>query len=203
LGYKSVAHYLIQTRRANTDDVEKNDDASNPVSAKRSLPFSDDASDNKSHEMNENKLESMQSLAEAETDSGEVVTKRSLIFPDEQDQLAKFEKVEGLGSDDNKSHEVYENKLGSMQPLAEAETNGDEVATKRPDQIAMLEKAEGLDSVKPLASTKQSPDEEDQLVKHEKVEGSDTVKPPASSTKPTPDSIAGRLRSRTSRLQKP
>jgi hypothetical protein len=90
-----------------------------------------------------------------------------------------------------------------MQPLAEAETNGDEVATKRPDQIAMLEKAEGLDSVKPLASTKQSPDEEDQLVKHEKVEGSDTVKPPASSTKPTPDSIAGRLRSRTSRLQKP
>ncbi|MCH84202.1 zinc-finger of monoamine-oxidase A repressor R1, partial [Trifolium medium] len=207
LGYKSVAHYLIQTRRVNTD-VEKNDDASNPVSAKRSLPFSDDANDDKSHEVNENKLGSMQPLAEAETDGGEVATKRSLIFPDEQDQLAKLEKVEGLDSDDNKSHEsheVNENKLGSMQPLAEAETDGDEVTTKRSlifpdkqDQIAKLEKAEGLDSVKPLASsTKPCPDEQDQLVKLEKVEGLDTVKQPASSTKPSPDSIAGRLRSRT------
>ncbi|KAL5714437.1 hypothetical protein ACHQM5_016401 [Ranunculus cassubicifolius] len=42
LGYKSVAHYLIQTRRAETitesDEVEATDEA---VSVKRSLPFAD------------------------------------------------------------------------------------------------------------------------------------------------------------------
>ncbi|AES94795.2 putative Zinc-finger domain of monoamine-oxidase A repressor R1 [Medicago truncatula] len=116
LGYKSVAHYLIQTRRSDTvveinddtcnpvldtdvekiddasilvsdTDVEKIDDASNPVSVKRSLPFSD--------EVNENKLGPKQSLAKAETDGDEVVAKRSLIFPGDQDKL---EKVEGSDS---------------------------------------------------------------------------------------------------------
>jgi hypothetical protein len=170
LGYKSVAHYLIQTRRANTDDVEKNDDASNPVSAKRSLPFSDDG--------NENKLGSMQSLAEAETDGGEVATKRSLIFPDEQDQLAKLEKVEGL--------DTVKALASSTKPSPDEQ-----------DKLATLEKVESLDTIKQLASsTKSSPDEQDQLVTLEKVKGSDTVKPLASSTKPCPDSIAGRLRSR-------
>ncbi|PNX66528.1 hypothetical protein L195_g055141, partial [Trifolium pratense] len=182
----------IIRRRADTD-VEKIDDASNPVSAKRSLPFSD-ADDNKSHEVNENKLGSMQSLAE--TDGDEVVTKRSLIFPDEQDQLAKLEKVEGLDTvEPPASHEVNENKLGSVQPLAETETYGDEVATEKSlifpdeqDQLAKLEKVEGLDTEKPLASSaKASTDEQDQLVKLENVEGSDTVKLLASSTKPSPD----------------
>ncbi|KAL2499739.1 Uncharacterized protein Adt_25289 [Abeliophyllum distichum] len=40
LGYKSVAHYLIQTRRSNTQSDE-NVGTKVPVSAKRSLPFSD------------------------------------------------------------------------------------------------------------------------------------------------------------------
>ncbi|KAK6129027.1 hypothetical protein DH2020_037224 [Rehmannia glutinosa] len=40
LGYKSVAHYLIQTRRASTDS-DKNVRTQVPISAKRSLPFSD------------------------------------------------------------------------------------------------------------------------------------------------------------------
>ncbi|KAI3452079.1 hypothetical protein Pfo_008744 [Paulownia fortunei] len=40
LGYKSVAHYLIQTRRSNTDS-DKNVGTKVPISAKRSLPFSD------------------------------------------------------------------------------------------------------------------------------------------------------------------
>ncbi|KAL7141298.1 hypothetical protein ABFS83_08G044200 [Erythranthe nasuta] len=40
LGYKSVAHYLIQTRRSNTDSDE-NVGNKVPISAKRSLPFSD------------------------------------------------------------------------------------------------------------------------------------------------------------------
>ncbi|KAK4416251.1 Cell division cycle-associated 7-like protein [Sesamum alatum] len=40
LGYKSVAHYLIQTRRSNTDS-DKDVGTKVPNSAKRSLPFSD------------------------------------------------------------------------------------------------------------------------------------------------------------------
>ncbi|KAL5099338.1 hypothetical protein RYX36_003665 [Vicia faba] len=154
LGYKSVAHYLIQTRRA--EDVEKNDDTSNPVSdtdvkkndvsyalsAKRSLPFSD--ADN-----NDNKLGLMQSPTE--TDGDEVAAKRLLIFPDEQVQL---EKVEG-GSD-------------------------------APDEQVQLEKVEG------------GLDTHDEQVQLEKVEGgSETRKVLASSSKPNPDSVAGRLRSRT------
>jgi hypothetical protein len=207
LGYKSVAHYLIQTRRANTDDVEKNDDASNPVSAKRSLPFSDDG--------NENKLGSMQSLAEAETDGGEVATKRSLIFPDEQDQLAKLEKVEGLdtvkalASSTKPSPSDEQDQLVTLEKVEGLDTVKALSSSTKPspgeqDKLVMLEKVEGLDTVKQLASSnKSSPDEQDQLVTLEKVKGSDTVKPLASSTKPCPDSIAGRLRSRTSRLQKP
>lgn len=88
LGYKSVAHYLIQTRRSEKD-VEKNADDSNPVSAKRSLPFSD--MNNKSLEVNENHLGSLKPLAETEGDGAEVSAKRSLHFSDEQDQLEKVE----------------------------------------------------------------------------------------------------------------
>lgn len=40
LGYKSVAHYLMQTRRSNPDS-DKTAGMKVPVSAKRSLPFSD------------------------------------------------------------------------------------------------------------------------------------------------------------------
>ncbi|KAG4993465.1 hypothetical protein JHK86_030292 [Glycine max] len=130
LGYKSVAHYLIQTRRSEID-VKKNADASNPVSAKRSLPFSDV---DKSLEVNENHLESLKPLAESEGDDAEVSAKR-LLFSDKQNQL---------------------------------------------------EKVECSDTPKPL-----------QL---EKNECSGTKKPLASSSKPSSDSIAGRLRSR---LKKP
>lgn len=130
MGYKSVAHYLIQTRRSEID-VKKNADPSNPVSAKRSLPFSDV---DKSLEVNENHLESLKPLAETEGDGAEVSAKR-LLFSDEQSQV---------------------------------------------------EKVECSDTPKPL-----------QL---EKNECSDTKKPLASSSKPSSDSIAGRLRSR---LKKP
>lgn len=87
MGYKSVAHYLIQTRRSKID-AEKNADASNPVSAKRSLPFSD--VDNKSLQVNENHMGSLKPLAETEGDGAEVSAKRSL-FSDEQEQLENVE----------------------------------------------------------------------------------------------------------------
>ena len=111
--------------------MKKNADPSNPVSAKRSLPFSDV---DKSLEVNENHLESLKPLAETEGDGAEVSAKR-LLFSDEQSQV---------------------------------------------------EKVECSDTPKPL-----------QL---EKNECSGTKKPLASSSKPSSDSIAGRLRSR---LKKP
>ncbi|XP_027362661.1 cell division cycle-associated protein 7 [Abrus precatorius] len=80
LGYRSVAHYLIQTRRSDIN-VEKNAVASNSVSAKRSLPFSD--VDNESHEV-ENHPGSLKPLAE-KGDGEEVSAKRSLFFSSEQD----------------------------------------------------------------------------------------------------------------------
>ncbi|RDY10993.1 Cell division cycle-associated 7-like protein, partial [Mucuna pruriens] len=132
LGYKSVAHYLIETRRAETN-VEKNADASNPVSAKRSLPFSD--VDSKSLEVSENDLGSLKPLTETEGDGAQVSSKRLLRFSDEQDQH---------------------------------------------------EKVERSDTTKPL--------------QHKKNEYSETRKPLAFSSKPCPDSIAGRLRPR---LKKP
>ena len=95
MGYTSVAHFLVQTRRAEVDveknaevDVEKNAEASNPVSVQRSLPFSD--VDTKSLEVNDNHLGSLMPLAETEADGAEVSTKR-LLFSDEQEQVEKIE----------------------------------------------------------------------------------------------------------------
>ncbi|RYQ80495.1 hypothetical protein Ahy_Scaffold1g106870 isoform B [Arachis hypogaea] len=132
LGYKSVAHYLIQTRRADKD-VEKSAD-SNSISAKRSLPFS--------------------------------------------------------GLEVNESIEVKETPLGLMKPLANTESDGDEVLTKRsllnhvPFNESLEVKETHVESLKPV----------------EKVQCSSTMKPLGSSSRPCSDSIAGRLRSR---LKKP
>ncbi|KAE9613016.1 hypothetical protein Lal_00027489 [Lupinus albus] len=90
LGYKSVAHYLIQTRRSDLDLKENDDAAVNPVSAKRSLPFSD-AEINGSLDVNENHQRSSKSLTETKSDGDEVSAKRSLLFSDVQDQPEKVE----------------------------------------------------------------------------------------------------------------
>ncbi|KAE9606751.1 hypothetical protein Lal_00026224 [Lupinus albus] len=88
LGYKSVAHYLVQTRRSDIDVKKNEDTAVNPVSAKRSLPFSDI---NESLEVDENQQGSPKPLAETESDNNEVSEKRSLLFSDVQDQPEKVE----------------------------------------------------------------------------------------------------------------
>ncbi|XP_020217404.1 LOW QUALITY PROTEIN: cell division cycle-associated protein 7 [Cajanus cajan] len=108
LGYKSVAHYLIQTRRS--VNGEKNADASNPVSAKRSLPFSD-VDDKKSPEANEN-LGLLKPLAETEGDGAEVSAKRSLLFSDEKDQPEKVE-----CSDTPKPLQLKKNKCSDTKKL--------------------------------------------------------------------------------------
>ncbi|KAG2376027.1 uncharacterized protein HKW66_Vig0158190 [Vigna angularis] len=110
LGYKSVAHFLVQTRRAEID-VEKNADASNPVSVQRSLPFSD--VDNKSLEVTDNHLGSLKSLAETEGDGAEVSTKR-LLFSNEQEQLEKIKCLDTPKSPQLEKKECSD----TMKPLA-------------------------------------------------------------------------------------
>ncbi|CAL0331822.1 unnamed protein product [Lupinus luteus] len=113
LGYKSVAHYLVQTRRSDID-VKNHQGSPKP-------------------------------LAETESDDNEVSAKRSLLFTDVQDQPEKVKCSD------------------TMKP-------------------PKLEKVECSDTMKPP--------------KLEKVECSDTMKPLASSSTPSSDNIAGRLRSR-------
>ena len=85
MGYKSVAHYLIQTRRAGAN-VEENADASVPVSAEKSLPLIDAGGlSNESIEVNGNSC--ITSLKpQSEDGVGQVSAKRSLVFSDVQDQ---------------------------------------------------------------------------------------------------------------------
>ncbi|XP_057449474.1 uncharacterized protein LOC130740792 [Lotus japonicus] len=117
LGYKSVAHYLVQTRRAEIIEVDKDADASNPVSAKRSLPFSDVT---KSHEVNDldlplkKKKKPLKAQAETSNNGDEVLAKRSLLFSDEKGQLAKVE-----GSDTVKPLQLENVECSdTMKPLA-------------------------------------------------------------------------------------
>ncbi|XP_028763982.1 cell division cycle-associated protein 7 [Neltuma alba] len=90
LGYKSVAHFLIQTRRGGAN-VEKDADDSVPVSAEKSPPVSDVGGlSNESLEVNENSC--VGSLKpQSEDDGGQVSAKRSLLFSDVQDQHDKGE----------------------------------------------------------------------------------------------------------------
>lgn len=117
MGYKSVAHYLVQTRRAEIIEVDKDADASNPVSAKRSLPFSDVT---KSHEVNDldlplkKKRKPLKAQAETSNNGDEVLAKRSLLFSDEKGQLAKVE-----GSDTVKPLQLENVECSdTMKPLA-------------------------------------------------------------------------------------
>lgn len=69
LGFKSVAHYLIQTRRLQTNSDE-NADPTNQVSAKRSLPFSDiEAQPKGSLELDSIHLQSLKPQAEVKSEN--------------------------------------------------------------------------------------------------------------------------------------
>ncbi|XP_061341986.1 uncharacterized protein LOC133288277 [Gastrolobium bilobum] len=114
LGYKSVAHYLIQTRRSDIDE-EKNADSPNPVSAKRSLTFSD-GDVNEFPEVNENHLGSLKPpIAETKSDGDVVSAKKSLVFSDKQDQLEKVECWDDIKS---LQKEKVESSGTMKQPLA-------------------------------------------------------------------------------------
>lgn len=188
MGYKSVAHYLIQNRRSDPN-AEKNDDASSPVSAERSLvPFTDSKSFSKeSVGVNENDLAgSLKPLPEG--DGGQLSVKRSLPFSDVQDQH------------DN------ENCLDTMKHIYEG--YGGHVSAKRslPFSDDVQDKNDNktcLDTMKPLfegygghVSAKRSLPFSDVQNQPEQIDSSETKKSSACSSKPGEDCVARRLRPR-------
>ncbi|AES94798.2 putative Zinc-finger domain of monoamine-oxidase A repressor R1 [Medicago truncatula] len=167
LGYKSVAHYLIQTRCSDT--VEKTDDTCNLVSD-TDVEKIDDAS-NLVSDTDVEKIDDASNLV-SDTDVEKIDDASNPVLDTDVEKNGDASNPVSVKRSLPFSDEVNENKLGPMQSLAEAEADGDKVLAKR----SLI-----------------FPDEQDKV---EKSEGSNTVKLLASSTKPTPDSIAGRLRSR-------
>ncbi|EEF40047.1 uncharacterized protein LOC8260559 [Ricinus communis] len=130
LGYKSVAHYLIQTRCSKTT-VEGSLPTVNQVSAKRSLPFSNmETPSKRSHQINDehngpvmpptedmmhNELKTMKEkqLPDIRNLVTDGQTKRSLPFLNSKVQFGNVESIE-LNTD----HEVHDH-LGLSEPLFE------------------------------------------------------------------------------------
>ncbi|KAI4314917.1 hypothetical protein L6164_027778 [Bauhinia variegata] len=113
LGYKSVAHYLIQTRRS--DSNEENDTYPPcPVSAKRSLPFSDMKAETLSNdplEVNNNHLGSLK--PQSENTGDQVSARKSLPFFDVQAQ------PENIGQDlETKKQPVSSSAVANSDSIA-------------------------------------------------------------------------------------
>lgn len=83
LGYKSVAHYLIETHRAETKP-EKNAENTNQVSVKRTLPFLD--LDAASEKPSEDKIESSEPQFENTPINAQSSVKRSLPFSEAEEK---------------------------------------------------------------------------------------------------------------------
>lgn len=83
LGYKSVAHYLIETHRAETKP-EKNAENTNQVSVKRILPFLD--LDAASEKPSEDKIESSEPQFENTPINAQSSVKRSLPFSEAEEK---------------------------------------------------------------------------------------------------------------------
>ncbi|OVA10527.1 Zinc-finger domain of monoamine-oxidase A repressor R1 [Macleaya cordata] len=81
LGFKSVAHYLIQTRRSQTN-LEENQGTEDPVSAKRSLPFADSEESSQQNETL-NSDENTKLLSEDNANTDELSQQKETFHSDE------------------------------------------------------------------------------------------------------------------------
>ena len=168
MGYKSVAHYLIQTRRSDIN-AEENADAVNPVSAKMSLPFLEEEG------VDENPLGLVNPSFEANGD--QVSAKRWLPFSDLQP------KSKQIGSP-----ETIETLTPSSEPSSDSIARTLRSSIKKPLNPTSENDAGQVSAEKSLLVS-------DVNAKSEDAKYSEAMKPLIVS-KPNPDSIAGRLRSR-------
>lgn len=192
LGYKSVAHYLVQTRRA---DKDSNVGSKVPVSAKRSLPFSDievtgEEGDllKPSHECS--KPEPV-SVSDNETSDGKLAPESGAKpFPDPVDAALAKDQVEhqlkpeveedSAGCDDDKETIP----VGGTACINGTEPLNDDVSPEALergcDSADEIEKKEPIPDIKCIAGSETSPKSTKKRVRYE----------------PAPDSIGARLRKR-------
>ena len=127
LGFKSVAHYLIQTRRPETDS-DKIPSTKVPASAKRSLPFSD----------LEGKLEGMKSPISNKDYS-------RLVTPKQEDYKTDYE----FKDEKRKEMDVPENKRGAINissGSSQDHNKKSEFNSESSDQYGELSKPESEDN---------------------------------------------------------
>lgn len=181
LGFKSVAHYLIQTRRLQTN-LDKNADVTKQVSAKRSLPFSDVEAVSegslkvdgihlgsfKSQSESEDKFEGEKQTSPIPGTNNQVSARRSLPFSDI-----------GVQSVNLTSAEV-ENGVDDLPGLAKPQTGN-----STDDQF------KGEKEKEPHFTDKEHGDRNNDLKSSSKLK-----KKHALPIVPIPNSIAGRLRQR-------
>ena len=181
LGFKSVAHYLIQTRRLQTN-LDKNADVTKQVSAKRSLPFSDVEAESdgslkvdgihlgsfKSQSESEDKFEGEKQTSPIPGTNNQVSARRSLPFSDM-----------GVQSVNLTSAEV-ENGVDDLPGLAKPQTGN-----STDDQF------KGEKEKEPHFTDKEHGDRNNDLKSSSKLK-----KKHALPIVPIPNSVAGRLRQR-------
>ena len=181
LGFKSVAHYLIQTRRLQTN-LDKNADVTKQVSAKRSLPFSDVEAVSegslkvdgihlgsfKSQSESEDKFEGEKQTSPIPGTNNQVSARRSLPFSDI-----------GVQSVNLTSAEV-ENGVDDLPGLAKPQTGN-----STDDQF------KGEKEKEPHFTDKEHGDRNNDLKSSSKLK-----KKHALPIVPIPNSVAGRLRQR-------
>ena len=181
LGFKSVAHYLIQTRRLQTN-LDKNADVTKQVSAKRSLPFSDVEAVSegslkvdgihlgsfKSQSESEDKFEGEKQTSPIPGTNNQVSARRSLPFSDI-----------GVQSVNLTSAEV-ENGVDDLPGLANPQTGN-----STDDQF------KGEKEKEPHFTDKEHGDRNNDLKSSSKLK-----KKHALPIVPIPNSVAGRLRQR-------
>ncbi|GFY93937.1 zinc-finger domain of monoamine-oxidase A repressor R1 [Actinidia rufa] len=127
LGFKSVSHYLIQTRRQETDS-DKIPSTRVPASAKRSLPFSD----------TDGTLEGMKSPVSNNDDS-------RLVTPEHEDNETDDE----FKDEKRKEMDVPENKHGAMDISSGSNQDHNKKSERNSessDQYGELSKPESEDS---------------------------------------------------------
>ncbi|KAG6405885.1 hypothetical protein SASPL_133479 [Salvia splendens] len=170
LGYKSVAHYLVQTRRADTDN-ESNVGSKVPVSAKRSLPFTDIEVTGEEGDLLKPGHECSEPLPEVDA---------ALAKDQVEHQLKPEVEEDSAGCDDGKETIPVAGTacINGTEPL-----NHEVIAEARErgcDSADEIEKKEPIPDIKCITGSETS-------IKSTKKRGR---------YEPAPDSIAGRLRKR-------
>lgn len=185
MGFKSVAHYLIQTRRLQTN-LDKNADVTKQVSAKRSLPFSDvEAGSEGSLKVDSIHLGSFKSQSEAKSeDKFESEKQQTSPIPGTNNQVSARRSLPfsgiGVQSVNMTSSTEVENGVDDLHGLAKSQTGN-----STDDQF------KGKKEKEPHFTDKEHSDRNNDLKSSSKLK-----KKHALPIVPSPDSVAGRLRQR-------